>query len=179
MKMQIATTMTSKMGAAAFIIAVGGAIACGGDGGNLSPGPADVSGTYSVSVTTQSNTCQVEGFKVGDMVQDVPLVIVQEGAMVDGRLQGVPAVFFELALGSNAFTGSVQGQNLSMTTFGTRSHSVGSCTFTLEAQIAAGLDRDVIRGDVRYRPHSNGHADCAVIEGCSIVQQLVGIRPPR
>ena len=45
--------------------------------------------------------------------------------------------------------------------------------------IGGTLDGDALSGDILYRAATNGHPDCAAIEGCISVQKYNGTRPPK
>lgn len=147
--------------------------ACGGDD------PADVVGDYTLQITNGDNGCAFDGWNEGAVTSDVPLTITQDGAAATATLEGVVGGYVELVLGARVFTGEVDGARLALTLFGTRSATEGNCTYTINAEVDATLDGDLLEGEIRYVPATNGNPDCAPLEGCANVQLFNGTRPPR
>jgi hypothetical protein len=83
-----------------------------------------------------------------------------------------------IVLGSNSFTGNVSDNTLELRLTGTRSGSMGSCAFTLDADVTATLNGDVLQGTIAYVPKTNQSTDCGVLNSCQSVQAFNGTRPP-
>lgn len=140
--------------------------------------PADVSGNYSVAVTNGPNHCEINGWETGVSNANIPIVITQEGDEVEVTVEGLAALALDLLIGSHRFEGTVGGNHIQADIVGTRTHREGNCVFTVRAELDADLDGDFLTGEIAYRPITNGHADCGVLDSCANVQSFNGTRPP-
>ena len=145
--------------------------ACGSD--------VDAAGEYSVNVTNRENGCAFDDWTEGDTATNIPLTITQSDSEITGEVGGPAGLFLGVVLGSNVFEGTVSGDELDMTLFGTNSASDGNCTYTVNAIFEGELDGDVVTGEIRYTTATNDNPDCAAIEGCASRQELNGTRPPQ
>lgn len=93
-------------------------------------------------------------------------------------LAGVALIGF-LGAGKNVFTGSVDGDDVSVESIGTKPNTSGNCTYTFNATINGTLDGDVLRGRIEYRAADNGNSDCSQVHGCLTYQDYNGTRPPQ
>jgi hypothetical protein len=146
--------------------------ACGGDD------PVDAAGTYTVSLTQREDGCNY-GW-TGQSNAGVEVVITQNAAAVSADVQAAAGARFALdaILGNHVFTGSVDGTHLDLLITGTTSFSMGTCDYTIDAQIDATLDGDVLSGNIFYRDKTDGASDCGALTGCTSRQELLGNRPP-
>jgi hypothetical protein len=147
------------------------AAACGGD-------PADVAGTYDVSVTNGDNDCNLLDWDVGESTTDITVEITQNGETISAEVTGGAGLFFEAALGSNVFTGTVDGDHLSLAITGENEFAMNECDYTFDAEIEADLDGDALDGTIYYRPVTDDDPDCGALNDCVNTQALVGTRPP-
>ena len=161
-----------RLGLVSLIVSLGVVSACGSD-------PVDAAGNYSLAVTSRENGCGFDNWTEGESATNIGLVITQDGEAITGTVTGLTGSFLTLVLGDNVFRGSVDGDELTMTIYGTRSGTEGNCTYTLNATATATLDGDVLAGDIRYTAATNGNPDCAALEGCTSRQQFNGTRPPQ
>lgn len=147
--------------------------ACGND-------PAMVAGQYSVAVTNRDNGCNLANWTVGAMSSNIPVDITQNGVMASATVTGIVGVAVSAALGSNVFTGDVDGNDLNLTLYGTVSHTAGNCTYTYNAVINATLSGDILQGTIDYKAKTNGNPDCTSmnITNCNSRQDFNGTRPP-
>lgn len=143
---------------------------CGGD--------VDPTGDFSISVTNRENGCGFDNWTEGNTATGIPVTITEDGE-VRAEVGGAAGVFLGVVLGSNIFTGSVDGDQLDLTLFGTTSATQGNCTYTINAVLDGTLDGDVLTGDIRYTAATNDNPDCSTIEGCVSRQQFNGTRPPQ
>jgi hypothetical protein len=150
------------------------ALGCG------SESPADVAGTYTLSLTVRQNECGILGGSVGDTSSGVEIVVAQPGAGSDvtGQVQGVAGLALALAMGSDTFTGKMAGNSLDMSISGTMAGSNGTCAFTRNAHLDAKLSGDVLTGTVTYTFATNKTADCGTRDTCQDIQAFNGTRPP-
>jgi hypothetical protein len=146
--------------------------ACGGDD------PVDAAGTYTVSLTRREDGCSY-GWN-GESNAGVEVAITQNAAAVSADVQ--PAAGARLALdailGGHVFTGTVDGTHLDLLIEGTTPFSMGTCDYTIDAQIDASLDGDVLSGNILYRDQTDNSTDCGALTGCTSRQELLGNRPP-
>jgi hypothetical protein len=149
-----------------------GLAACGGDD------PVDAAGTYTVSLTQREDGCNY-GW-TGESNAGVEVVMTQNDTALSADVQ--PAAGARLALdailGGHVFTGTVDGTHLDLLIEGATSFSMGTCDYTIDAQIDATLDGDVLSGNIFYRDQTDNSTDCGALTGCSSRQELLGNRPP-
>lgn len=143
-----------------------------------SSSPANVAGDYTVAVTNRDNGCNLANWTVGSSASNIGVTITQSGADAQATVNGLTGAYVSAALGSNVFVGTVDGDHLSLTLFGTRSQTMGNCTFTYNADLAADLNVDALTGTIDYTAKGNNNPDCATITGCVSRQDFNGTRPP-
>jgi len=151
-------------------------LACGVGCGSSSP--ADVAGSYTVAVTNRDNGCMLANWMVGTSTPNIPVTITQSGSNATATITGLVGIYVSAGLGSNVYTGTVDGNDLDLELLGTRSQTMGNCTFTYNSAIAATLGGDALEGRVEYRVAGNGNPDCAVFDNCLSYQDFNGTRPP-
>jgi hypothetical protein len=157
------------------------AVGCGGD----AP-PADVNGTYALSVTNGPNECMDANWTAGQTsVGQVNLVLTQQAdpTRVSGEVVGSGGfveLIFRLAYGSNNFAGTVNGNalNMDLVTSG-RTEMTGACTHTRTARAVATLEKDTITGTLYHYFRTNGVPDCGYRSSCNNSQMFNGTRPPK
>jgi hypothetical protein len=149
-------------------------IACG------STSPANVSGNFTVAVTSRDNGCKVANWTVGDMQSGIGVTITQDGATAMASVNGLIGTYLDFVLGGHVFMGSVDGDFVNLTLFGTRSQAAGNCTYTYNAVLSGTLTGDVMQGNIKYEAKTNGNPDCTTmgITGCASVMDFNGTRPP-
>jgi hypothetical protein len=148
------------------------AAACGDD-------PADVAGTFTLSLTNRDNGCNIANWTTGPIAGTVPLVVTQSGSSASAEVQGLARAALDALVGGHVFTGSVDGADLSLTIVGTRAASQGACAYTMDADLEATLTGDNLAGSVLYRARTNGATDCGALTGCVSQQDFAGARPPQ
>jgi hypothetical protein len=140
--------------------------------------PADVAGNYTVNVTNGPDECMTGGWTEGESTSGIPVVVTQDGDQVVLEVQGLTGTFLTLGVGSNRFQGQVSGSGVTAALIGSVSRTQGMCTYTTTVDLDARVDDDVIQGTLRYRPVTNGHPDCGILETCGNQQSFNGARPP-
>ena len=146
--------------------------ACGSD-------PVDAEGTYSINVTNKTNGCNFQNWMENESAPNIPVVINQEGSDVNADVMGGTRVWLDLVFGAHIFNGKVDGDELDLDLVGTNSTTMGNCTLTVDAQLLATLDGDLLAGRINYRWNGNGNTDCAPYDGCLSFQEMNGARPPQ
>jgi hypothetical protein len=149
-----------------------GAFACGDD-------PAWVAGDYTISVTNHENGCNFANWQEGDTTTGIDLMVTQAGEDVTGDVGGATGVWLDVTLGGSTYTGTVDGDRVSMTLHGTRSNVAGGCSYFINSTVSATLTGDALQGEITYRPLTNDHPDCSTITGCVSRQAFNGTRPPQ
>jgi hypothetical protein len=144
-----------------------------------SESPADVAGTYTLSLTVQENGCGILGGSVGDSSTGVEIVVTQTGSNANAQVKGIAGLALALAMGSDTFTGKVSSSDLDLSIAGTMPGSTGTCAYTRNAHFETKLTGDVLQGTVTYSYATNRTADCGSLSTCQDVQLLNGVRPPR
>ena len=150
--------------------------ACGGGD------PADVAGNYTISLTNRENGCSFMNWTEGETSTGIPVVITQgvdaEADTATAVVNGGAGLYLDVVLGSRTYTGEVDGSNLHLTLYGTNSFNQSACTYTVNSEIDASLDGDVLEGNLLYHTSTNGSPDCGTLEGCESRQEFNGTRPP-
>lgn len=141
-------------------------------------GDADIEGNYTVALTNRDNGCALAGWTVGEQTSGVPVAIVQEGSAANATVTGVAAIGLNLLLGTNVFTGTVDGDDVRLTAVGDVALSSGNCAYTFDGVILATAGANSLAGRVEYRAVTNNQPDCAAIAGCLSYQDFSGSRPP-
>jgi hypothetical protein len=154
------------------LIAFGVVCAC-------SSNPTNVAGSYSVQLTNGSNGCMFANYTVGSDTMNVPVTITQNGSTATATVSGVAGDYLNLTLGSDSFTGNVDGSSLDLQLTGTRALSTGNCAYTYNATLMAELSDNSISGTVDYTADTNNGSDCGALVGCITTQNLAGSRPPQ
>jgi hypothetical protein len=140
---------------------------------------ADLSGSYTVSVTNRENGCELDNWTEGNQASNIAVVITQEGDEAQADVEGVTGGVLDLWLGSSVFAGTVDGEDFVLTIFGQNSFTEGNCSFTFNAELDGSIDGDFISGDIRYIAKTNNNPDCTALEGCVTRQSFNGSRPPQ
>lgn len=140
--------------------------------------PADVAGTYSVATTNEANACGFDGWTQGATATGIPVVVTQDGDLVNLDVQGLWGGYLDIAAGRSTFTGTVGGAHVSADLIGTNSARQGNCSYTITLELDADLNGDSLQGQVVYRPVTNHDPDCGILETCENVQRFNGVRPP-
>ncbi|MBN2575442.1 MAG: hypothetical protein JXP73_12835 [Deltaproteobacteria bacterium] len=143
-----------------------------------SESPADVTGTYTLSLTVKETGCGILNGAVNDSSTGVEIVVTQASSDVNAQVKGIAGIALALAMGSDTFTGQVAGHDLDLWIEGTMPGSTGTCAYTRNAHLAATLTGDVLQGSVTYTYATNRTADCGSLDTCQDIQLLNGVRPP-
>jgi len=146
--------------------------ACGGD-------PVDAEGTYSLNVTNRDNGCNFQNWEIGKSETGIKVVINQEGEKINADVMDATRVVLDFLLGSHVYNGTIDGDELDMQILGTRSFNMGNCTLTIDSDLQATINGDVLTGRINYHYHGNGNSDCGPYHGCTSYQEMNGTRPPQ
>jgi len=141
--------------------------------------PANVAGNYTVTVTSHDNGCNFNGWTVNSTSDPLAVTITQKDASATASVNNPTGAFLDLWLGDHNFTGTVDGDFVHLTLFGTRSQTSGNCTYTYNAELNATVTGNAIMGTLDYVSKTNGNPDCTSmgITGCKSEQALSGSRP--
>jgi hypothetical protein len=142
-----------------------------------STAPANVAGNYSLNFTNDNNGCNYANWTKGAM-STVSVAITQNGNAVQAVVQGVVAAYLDVTFGSHTFSGTVDGDQLSLTLQGSNGGKMGNCVYTINAQLAATASSDFLTGTINYTDATNNNSDCATLQGCQSQQTFNGSRPP-
>jgi hypothetical protein len=138
----------------------------------------NATGSFTIAITNGQNGCNLQNWQVGSMASGIPLAVTQNGTAVTATVNGLTGTYMSLVLGSNSFIGSVSGNELDMKLVGTRPGNTGGCAYTINAEVSATLNGDILQGQIAYVPQTNHSPDCGVLNSCQSVQALNGTRPP-
>lgn len=144
-----------------------------------SAAPANVAGSYTVSLANDANGCMFMNWD-GMTSTGVPLDISQNGTSVTGVVGGVGGSYLDVLFGSHTFTGNVSGSHIDMVLHGTNATMVSSCRLMLDAHASVDLVGDVLTsGTITYTYVTNHDSTCPIYtQTCSSVQLFNGSRPP-
>jgi len=148
-------------------------VACGS---SSSGPPANVAGTYTVSVTNGQNGCMVGTFTPGAMTAGVTVQVTQNGSQVSADVMGLAGVYLTAGVGSSTLVGSLSGSTASLTA--TANHTTGMCAYTTTATASIAFNGDTMQGTITYADSGNGSSDCGVVQSCTNQQNFAGSRPP-
>ena len=140
--------------------------------------PANVAGDYTVALTNHDNGCNLGNWTVGNMLTNVDVTITQSGDKLTATVGGLAGAALDVGLGGHVYNGHVDGTDVDLDLFGTRSMNSGNCTFTYNSTIIGSLSVDTLSGEIHYTAATNGNPDCATLQGCLSVQSFNGVRPP-
>lgn len=141
--------------------------------------PADVAGNYTVAVTLRDNGCNIANWTVGMSYMNISVTITQSSASATALVTGFSALSVDALLGTNSFTGSVDGDMLDLKDTGTAAKNMGNCTYTYNGVITGAITGDAIAGKLTFTGAGNGNSDCAGITGCVSYEDFNGTRPPQ
>lgn len=155
------------------------ALAACGDGDDFESTPVDTSGVYTVNVTNKANACGYPNWNENESTTGIELTIIQDGSTITGTVGGAVGSLVQLLLGASTFQGTVSGNQVDATNFGTKSYTDGACTYTINIVMEGTLDGDALQGVLRYTPKTNESPDCGVLASCESIQEFSGSRPPK
>jgi hypothetical protein len=138
--------------------------------------PSNAAGAYAVTVINRDNGCMFGNWTPGTAAT-ADVTLTQDTHDVTAEVTGLGAVVLELAVGGHTYAGMIQGGDLDLNLFGTRTNTLGNCTYTLNSEIHAVISGDVMTGQINYTSAPNGNPDCAPITGCLSFQDFSGNRP--
>jgi hypothetical protein len=137
---------------------------------------ADVAGNYQAGITNRADGCGI-GWNV-DESSTASFTVTQSGSDVTLVVNPLAGVFVAGLLGTNMFTGGVDGSDISVKVTGTAPKTSGNCSYTYNGKVIATQDGDDMKGRVEYRAATNGDADCASRKNCLSTQEFNATRPP-
>jgi hypothetical protein len=140
-------------------------------------GATEVTGTYGITATNGFNGCDLPQWSGGDATATGSLSISQSGDVLAGTATGGLAdTYFSPMLGSTAFTGSVDGADVSLSHTGSTSFSQGACDYVVKTTINGTVHDGAVTGIIYYETQTNGSPDCGKIQNCMTGQNFDGVR---
>lgn len=143
------------------------AVACSSSSGP----PANVAGTWTLSVTDGDNGCGIPNFTTGATSTGVTVQITQNGSNVSASVQGYSGLVLAFATG-NTLSGTISGNQATLTATG--NHTQGNCAYTTSANASMTFDGNQVQGSISYSDHGNGSSDCGVAQQCTSSQTFTG-----
>jgi hypothetical protein len=147
-------------------------VGCGGGS------PANVAGTYTINLTNRDNGCMLQNWVAGEQTTGVMGQMTQSDENASMTVMGLAGLALNAWLGSNVFSGTVDGNDVNLTILGSKSYTTGNCTYTYNALIDGSISGDTLSGRIVYTAATNDNPDCAALDGCSSYQDFNAIRPP-
>lgn len=148
-----------------------GLAACGGGS------DANVAGSYTMAITNRDNGCNFSGYTVGAQ-NTVTVDITQSDSNLSATVTGGGGFLLALVVGSNVYTGTVDGDAVDVKIIGDRAFNMGNCAYTYNSEIKATADGNSMSGRIEYRSVTNNNSDCGSITDCLTFQEFAGSRPP-
>ena len=145
--------------------------ACGGGS------DANVAGNYMLGITNRDNDCNFMGYQVGAQ-SSVMVAVTQDGSDVTATVSGGGGFLLALVVGSNVYTGDVDGDDVDLEIIGDIGFTMGNCAYTYNSEIHANASGDSLDGRIEYRAVTNNNSDCGSLTGCLTFQEFAGSRPP-
>lgn len=145
--------------------------ACGGGS------DANVAGNYTMATTNRDNGCNFAGYTVGAQNM-VGVNITQTNSKLSATVTGGGGFLLALVVGTNVYTGDVDGNDVDLEIIGNIAMNNGNCAFTYNSEIHAKADGNSMSGRIEYRAVTNNNSDCAAITNCLTFQEFAGSRPP-
>jgi hypothetical protein len=138
--------------------------------------PAQVAGTYTLTVTDGQNGCSVMNFTTGASQSGIVITVTQNGSALSATVTGVSGLVLAVATG-NTLSGSIVGSDAQLTS--SANHVQGGCAYatTATANISF-LANGQVKGAMLYQDSGNGSADCGVMQQCTSNQTFTGTRTP-
>ena len=140
--------------------------------------PADVAGSWAVTLVNRSDECNLEGFDDPGSTAFVPILIEQDEDRVTMVVDGLAGFFLELGFGGEpVFRGTVEGDAVVASFVGVRSFVEGGCAWTIRSTIELQATGAALVGDIVYTPRTNGHPDCAMlpVADCRTVGRVTAV----
>ena len=172
----------NSAGAAAAVLS--GLVLITGCGGSES-----WTGAYSLSVTYQENTCILPNWTNGFMANNVAVAIADNsGRLVASfpndaanmkSLLSVYADHINSGAAPANFEGSASDEVCNIKIIGSKPFMLGSCTYTISADLSARRDNAFVTGSIIYKAATNGSSSCGELTNCTSTIAFNATRPPR
>jgi hypothetical protein len=133
--------------------------------------PADVAGTYTLSVTDGANGCTIPNFTTGATSTGVMVQITQSGSNVSATVMGYSGLVLAFATG-NTLSGTISGNQATLTATG--NHTQGNCAYTTTASSSMTFSGKQVQGSISYTDTGNGSTDCGALQQCTSTQTFTG-----
>jgi hypothetical protein len=147
------------------------AAACSGSNDNGPP--ADVAGTYTLTITDGQNGCNIQNFTTNASQTGIKVTFTQNGSDLSATVQGSSGLVLAFATG-NTMSGWINGREASLSS--TANHTIGNCAFSTTATANMTFVDNQVQGTVVYTDSGNGSSDCGPMQNCSSTQTFTGSR---
>ena len=137
--------------------------------------PAQVAGTYTLTVTDGQNGCMVQNFTTNASQAGVVVTITQDGSNVSATVSGYSGLVLAFATG-NTLSGVIEGPDASLSS--SVNHTQGGCAYTTTATANMSFSGNQVSGHILYNDSGNGSSDCGVMQQCTSTQTFTGTRNP-
>jgi len=144
------------------------AVAC--SSGNNGP-PANVAGTYTLTVTDGQNGCSIPNFTNGAASTGVMITITQNGSSVSATVMGYSGLVLAFSTG-NTLSGTISGSEATLSATG--NHTQGNCAYTTTASASMTFNGKQVQGAISYTDSGNGSSDCGALQQCTSTQTFTG-----
>lgn len=152
----------------ALIAAV--AACSGNDGGEP---PAQVAGSYTLTITDGQNGCNVQNFTTNASQTGITVDVTQDGSGVSATLTNSVGLVLMFSAG-DTLAGSIEGSEASLTSSSSRAQ--GNCAYSATATANMRFSGNQVQGTILYSSSGNGSSDCGVLQQCTSTQTFTGSR---
>jgi hypothetical protein len=130
--------------------------------------PADVGGTYDITVANDDDACALttpEGASMITLSQDV-----DDMTLVTAEVDGAGlAPFLGITVGGTSMTGTLSGSAINVHRDGA-TRQTGGCTFHVNVAMEAVVSGDTLSGTITLHGVNNDNVDCEFADGCDSTQ---------
>ena len=145
--------------------------ACSGNDGGVPP--ADVAGSYTLTVTDGQNGCNVQNFTTNASQTGIGVAITQDGSNVSATVTSASGLVLMFSAG-DTLAGTIEGSEASLSSSSSRMQ--GNCAYSTTATANMKFLGNQVQGTILYTDTGNGSADCGVLQQCTSTQTMSGSR---
>jgi len=145
--------------------------------------PVNFAGTYSVTIVSGANSCNLMNWTPGNSAGSIPVTITQDGSIAEFTVSGLAGAYLLLVLGTESFSGTVTGDTFTATYLGTKTFTQQTCMYSINVDLSATLTSNTqLNGTLTYTATTNGDPTCGSLNTCNATaaapqqQTVVGVR---
>jgi hypothetical protein len=176
MKSRVGCRRLSPLRVRGVIAAIAATMAAACSSESFTESRLDVTGSYVVTLVPRDNGCDLSGVEIGKPSTGIEIGFIQNGQAVTGDVSGIAGALLTGLIGTAQFTGTLQGDQLDVVAYGTRSFTEAECAYNLIATVKARVDGNALTGTLTYTTKTNGSPGCGALETCASTSEFVATR---